>query len=129
MDDDVDLAFMEYITNDGSDFKNELGRRVYERLVRKVAGRASAPAVVMVQLPTAGMGFANEHPRKYHFHQTREDVYNTVAAYYDMPSLSLRWVPRWWWHAAHGRVIKQRFQLTSALLAVMSNLLLTEACM
>ncbi len=46
--------------------------------------------MVLVQLPTKGMAFGPDNPLKSHFHNTVEDVYGAYAAYYDMPSLSMR---------------------------------------
>ena len=90
MDEDVDLMFIEYAVNDGWDLHNIARKQVYERLLRKVLNKKKKPAVVLLQLPTVGMAFGPGHERKKQFSETMEDLYGGVAAYYDLPYLSMR---------------------------------------
>ncbi|KAI8467410.1 MAG: SGNH hydrolase-type esterase domain-containing protein [Monoraphidium minutum] len=100
LDDDVDLVFLEYATNDGWDITNDARKwvaagggvcvRTYERLLRKVMGRPRSPAVVLVQLPTVGQAFGEGNPARGGFARTVEDVYGAFAAYYDTPYISFR---------------------------------------
>jgi hypothetical protein len=90
IDEDVDLMFVEYAVNDGWDLHTTGRKKVYERLLRKVLKKTKKPAVVLVQLPTVGMAFVPEHERKKQYSDTMEDLYGGVAAYYDLPYLSMR---------------------------------------
>lgn len=59
--------------------------------MRKVLNKQHAPAVVLVQLPTVGQAYGEQHPGRGGFARTVEDVYGVFAAYYDTPYLSFRW--------------------------------------
>ncbi|KAF6266240.1 hypothetical protein COO60DRAFT_1632898 [Scenedesmus sp. NREL 46B-D3] len=90
VDDDVDLVFVEYVANDGSNRFDEVKAKVYERLLRKLLNRRSKPAVVLMQLMPKGMAFAHGSREKVPFHGTLEDIYGAQAQYYDLPWLSFR---------------------------------------
>jgi lysophospholipase L1-like esterase len=90
VDDDVDLVFVEYVANDGSNALDTVKPKVYERLVRKLLNKRNRPAVVLVQLMPKGMAFAPGNREKVPFAATLEDVYGAQAQYYDLPWLSFR---------------------------------------
>jgi len=95
VDADADVVFVEFTTNDGwagggahtaaSPLEHNSRALAYERLLRKLLARPSAPAVVVVHfLPT------DARARGLPFFATAEDHYTTVAQHYGAPALSLR---------------------------------------
>ncbi|KAI8475674.1 MAG: hypothetical protein J3K34DRAFT_27974 [Monoraphidium minutum] len=90
IDADVDLLFVEYVANDGSNAHDLVKPKVYERLIRKILQKRRAPAVVLMQLMPKGMAFAPGNKEKVPFAATLEDVYGAQAQYYDAPWLSFR---------------------------------------
>ncbi|KAG2493839.1 hypothetical protein HYH03_008056 [Edaphochlamys debaryana] len=81
---DVDLVLVEYSVNDdpdpSADYKS---RRAFERLLRKVLALPSRPAVVLVHFFSWQNGEAD-------FWQSAERDLDEFAAYYGLPSVSLR---------------------------------------
>mmetsp|Transcript_3873 Transcript_3873/g.8308 ORF Transcript_3873/g.8308 Transcript_3873/m.8308 type:complete len:495 (-) Transcript_3873:846-2330(-) len=92
VDPDVDVVFSEYILNDGrhDSISNNPKTREYERLVRRVLGLPSRPAMVMMQVYSHGNAFPNTHHEWKPFHDGIEDVYGSLAQYYDVQWLSFR---------------------------------------
>ncbi|KAG2493913.1 hypothetical protein HYH03_007849 [Edaphochlamys debaryana] len=99
VDPDVDLVFIEYTLNDGTDemlFGNKVVINM-ERLVRRVMALPGKPAVVFMQIPTHGMGsYPRDHPKYIKddayrpFYEAAEDAEGALAQYYDLQYLSLR---------------------------------------
>ncbi|EFJ45735.1 hypothetical protein VOLCADRAFT_105823 [Volvox carteri f. nagariensis] len=88
VDVDLDLVLVEYVFNDGLDdcdcIRNNGVVKSVEQLLRKLMDLPSRPAVVMVQVP---------HVRSKDFDpffRTSEDLEGALAAYYDIPTVSLR---------------------------------------
>ncbi|GIL60967.1 hypothetical protein Vafri_15762 [Volvox africanus] len=86
VDPDVDLIFVEYVFNDGVDdrIKNNGAVRWVEQLVRRLMDLPGQPAVVLVQVPHVHLSYFDP------FFRTSEDLEGAVAAYYDIPTVSLR---------------------------------------
>jgi len=80
----------QYAANDGPDRFDEVKPKVYERLVRKILQKPRRPAVVLLQLMPKGMAYAPGQRDKAAFPATLEDVYGSLAQYYDTPWLSFR---------------------------------------
>jgi len=92
VDPDVDVVFSEYILNDGrhDSISNNPKTREYERLVRRVLGLPSRPAMVMMQVYSHGNAFPKTDIEWKPFHDGLEDVYGSLAQYYDVQWLSFR---------------------------------------
>ncbi|GIL69214.1 hypothetical protein Vretifemale_172 [Volvox reticuliferus] len=86
VDPDVDLILVEYVFNDGVDdrIKNNGAVRWVEQLVRRLMALPGRPAVVLVQVPHVHLTYFDP------FFRTSEDLEGAVAAYYDVPTVSLR---------------------------------------
>lgn len=65
---------------------------MYSGNLVQVLNQPSAPALVLVHLPTVGMAFHATHSGKRPFHSTVEDAYGAFSAYYDLPTISMRCV-------------------------------------
>ncbi|KAG2493907.1 hypothetical protein HYH03_007843 [Edaphochlamys debaryana] len=99
VDPDVDLVFMEYTLNDGTEsqlFDNPVVVST-ERLVRRVLNLPGKPAVVFMHIPTFGMaGYPIGHSKNpaadayVEFYKTPEDAEGALSQYYDVQYLSLR---------------------------------------
>eukprot|EP00877_Chromochloris_zofingiensis_P007869 jgi/Chrzof1/3335/Cz12g21090.t1 len=90
VDEEVDVVFVEYAANDGSNRYDPIKPKVYERLLRKILQVKHRPAIVVMQLLPKGMAFAPGHREKVPFMATLEDMYGALAQYYDTPWLSYR---------------------------------------
>jgi len=94
---DPDLVFMEYIANDGSEmdssYTNNSKARSYERFMRKVLSRPTAPAVVQVNMLVYGQDLtvpSYNGQSKLTYYSTPEDTYNNLAQYYGSAVVSFR---------------------------------------
>eukprot|EP00879_Flechtneria_rotunda_P000482 GHRR01000584.1.p1 GENE.GHRR01000584.1~~GHRR01000584.1.p1 ORF type:complete len:500 (+),score=138.46 GHRR01000584.1:302-1801(+) len=97
LDDTSDLVFAEFIANDGSEmdtsYTNNDKARFFERFLRKLLKKPSAPAVVMMQFMVNEMAYPPEGQdgkAKRPYMATPEDTYYNLAQYYDIPTLSFR---------------------------------------
>lgn len=98
LDDSSDLVFVEFIANDGSEmdvsYTDNQKARFFERFLRNILKKPSAPAVVMMQFMVNEMAFPPEgqdgKPKR-GYQATPEDTYYNLAQYYDIPTLSFRY--------------------------------------
>lgn len=97
LDSTQDLVFVEFIANDGSEmdvnYTDNQKARFFERFLRKILRKPSAPAVVMMQFfvnemtyPKGGQDGKPKRP----YMASPEDTYYNLAQYYDIPTLSFR---------------------------------------
>ncbi|GFR42716.1 hypothetical protein Agub_g3640 [Astrephomene gubernaculifera] len=99
VDPDVDLVFVEYTLNDGTDprlFDNSIVKDT-ERLVRRILALPNHPAVVFMHVPIHGMAsYPKGHEKNkandayQPFYWTSEDAEGAISQYYDVQYLSLR---------------------------------------
>ncbi|KAF6266245.1 SGNH hydrolase-type esterase domain-containing protein [Scenedesmus sp. NREL 46B-D3] len=98
LDDTSDLVFVEFIANDGSEmdvsYVENQKARFFERFLRNILRKPTAPAVVMMQFMVNEMAFppdGQDGKPKRGYMATPEDTYYNLAQYYDIPTLSFRY--------------------------------------
>eukprot|EP00798_Chlamydomonas_sp_ICE-L_P007316 gene7316-436_t len=88
--DNIDLMVIDYMTTDfpiDQIIRNEKAES-FERMLRKALKRPTQMAVVQLQFLLFGQAMNPDDPAKMRFHQTSEDLYDTLAQYYTMPVIS-----------------------------------------
>jgi hypothetical protein len=98
LDNTSDLVFVEFIANDGSEmdvsYTDNQKARFFERFLRNILKKSSAPAVVMMQFMVNEMAYppgGQDGKPKRGYMATPEDTYYNLAQYYDIPTLSFRY--------------------------------------